>query len=123
MTNPTDVNVGCLLVGEYTDEAEVPADCTCHRGEVVRPRVIATYLDLGSKDDGLKEFTVLLKDKARIVVHGHTLKLFPPSSPEERSHYGVVARAAGEENLVALFSGSEIVGIFSGAMRTHRDIA
>jgi hypothetical protein len=36
------------------DETEVPSDLVCHRGEVVRPQVVADYLGYWGKDDSLK---------------------------------------------------------------------
>jgi hypothetical protein len=51
MTNYTNAEVSCQLVGEYVNEAELPANVTCHRGEVVRPQVVANYVDLWSGDN------------------------------------------------------------------------
>ena len=31
MTNPVNATTGCLLVGEYVDEAECPTDLAFHR--------------------------------------------------------------------------------------------
>ena len=50
------------LVGEYVDEGECPTNLAFRRSEVVRPQVVANYLDLWGRDDGMREFTVLLKD-------------------------------------------------------------
>jgi hypothetical protein len=118
MTNHSSVNVGCLLVGEYTDEAEVPTDLAVHRGEVVRPQVVADYLDLWSKTDGMKEFTVLLKDGRVVAVRGHGLKYL-----SDGGIYGVVARTEGEEVFVALFKSETVEGIFHGEIRSDRKIA
>jgi hypothetical protein len=62
MTNHNHTEVGCHLVGEYVDEAELPVNIACHRGEVVRPQVVANYIDLWSRDDGIKNFTISTKE-------------------------------------------------------------
>ena len=123
MTNATAAQAGCLVVGEYVDEAEVPANLQTHRGEPVRPRMVASYLDLWGRDDGAKEFTVLLKDGRVVAVRGHGLKQLPASAPGEGGSYAVVVRSAGEEVLVALFSSSDVVGIFHGELRSDRKTA
>jgi hypothetical protein len=46
MSNKDIAEVGCLLVGECVDEAELPSDFVCHRGEVVRTHVNAGYADV-----------------------------------------------------------------------------
>lgn len=120
MTNHTNAEVGCLLVGEYVDEAELPTNVTFHRGEVVRPQVVANYLDLWARDDRMKEFTVLLKDGRIVAVRGHSLKHWPSTVSGESGSYGVVVGAAPEEVLVALFKVFEVVGIFHGEMRSDR---
>jgi hypothetical protein len=47
MTNPVNATVGCSLVGDYVDDAECPTNPAVHRSEVVRPQVVANYLDVG----------------------------------------------------------------------------
>jgi hypothetical protein len=123
MANAAAAQAGCLVVGEYVDEAEVPANLQAHRGEPVRPRMVASYLDLWGREDSAKEFTVLLKDGRVVVVRGHGLKQFPASVPGESGSYAVVVRSAGEEVLVALFPSSDVVGIFHGELRSDRKIA
>src|SRR2546423_3372817 len=103
MTNHTHAPVGCLLVGEYVDEAELPAQGEFHRGEVVRPQVVTGYLDLWAHEDSVKEFTVLFKDGRVASVRGHGLKPLPDSVTGEGLHYGIVIRTADEEGFVALF--------------------
>jgi hypothetical protein len=122
MTNPANAHAGCLLVGEYVDEAELPANLAFHPREVVRPQVVASYLDLWGRDDG-KEFTVLLKDGRVVAVRGQGLKLLPGSQTGDGLVYGIVTRMSGEEVFVALFKSSEVVGIFHGEMRPDRKIA
>jgi hypothetical protein len=122
MTNHVSATVDCLLVGEYVDEAELPANLEFHKGEVVRPQVAASYLDLWSRDDGLKEFTVLLKDGRIVAVRGHGLKHSPHSVPGQ-DVYGIVIRTAGEETFVALFKSADVAGIFHGEIRSDRKIA
>ena len=122
MTTPVTANIGCLLVGEYVDEAECPPHLTSCRGEVVRPQVVANYLDLWGREDGFKEFTVLLKDGRVVAVRGHSLK-HSPHPVAGQDVYSIVIRTAGEEVLVALFKSKEVAGIFNGELRSDRQIA
>jgi hypothetical protein len=122
MTNPVGATVGCLLVGEYVDEADRPEQSAATRGEVVRPQLVASFLDVGGSDDTLREFTVLLKDGRVIAVRGHGLKHAPhPVAGEDV--YSIVVRSRGEEVLVALFKSADVAGIFHGDMRSERKIA
>jgi hypothetical protein len=123
MTNHAGANSGCLLVGEYIDEAEIPTDAVLHPGEAVRPQLVGNYLDLWGKDDEIKEFTVLLKDGRIVTVRGHSLKHWPSAVPGESGSYGIVVRSASEEVLVALFKVFEVIGIFHGEMHPDRKIA
>jgi hypothetical protein len=54
MKNSVNAKVGCTLVGGYVDEAECPTNLAYHKGDVVRPQVIARYLDVWAGDDGIK---------------------------------------------------------------------
>src|SRR2546421_13125262 len=122
MTNHVSAEFGCLLVGEYVDEAECPTNLAFRRGEVVRPQVVANFLDLWGRDDGMREFTVLLKDGRVVVVRGHGLKHAPhPVAGEDV--YSIVVRTSGEEVLVALFKSGDVAGIFHGDMPPDRKIA
>lgn len=122
MPNQVAAATDCLLVAEFVDEADFPTDVAFHRAEVVRPKVVATFLDVGGHEHGLREFTVLLKDGRVIVVHGHTLRHVPhPVAGEDV--YGVVERLKGEEVLVALFKSADVAGIFHGDMPPDRKIA
>ena len=47
-------NAGCLLVGDYLDEAEFPEGIVSI-GQPERPLLVVTYLDLWSTDDTGKE--------------------------------------------------------------------
>jgi hypothetical protein len=123
MTNHPTAHVGCLLVGEYIDEAEMPSNLPFQRAEVVRPQLVANYVDLWSQDDGFKEFTVLLKDGRVVTVRGQGLKHLPASVNGESGSYGIVVRTDGEEELIALFKISEAVGIFCGEIRADRKTA
>jgi hypothetical protein len=120
MTNHASVQAGCSLIGEYIDEAELPMNRALHQGEVVRPQVVANYLDLWATDAGTKEFTVLLKDGRVATVRGHSLKHLPTG---EGLLYGIISRTADEEVFVALFKSSEVVGIFHGEICVDRKIA
>ncbi len=122
MTSPVNATVGCLLVGEYVDEAECPANLASCRGEVVPARVVANYLDLWGRDDGMRVFTVLLKDGRVVAVRGHGLK-HEPNPQGGQDVYGIVVRSGGEEVLVALFKSHDVSGIFCGEVRSDRRIA
>lgn len=45
MQDRVNSTAGCLLVGEYVDEGDVPMGATDPCGEVIRPRMVATYVD------------------------------------------------------------------------------
>jgi len=122
MTNHVSATAGCLLVGEYVDEGECPTNLAFHQGEVVRPQVVANYLDLWGTDDGIREFTVLLKDGRVVAVRGHGLK-HSPHPVAGQDVYSIVIRAKGEEVLVALFKSAEVAGIFHGEIRSDRKTA
>ena len=122
MTDPKNESADCQIVGEYVDEGEYPPNQTVHKGEVVRPQVTANYVDLWSNGDGLREFTVLLKDDRVIAIRGHSLKHSPHAVPGE-DVYSIVRLADGEEVLVALFKSAEVAGIFHGEIRSGRRIA
>jgi hypothetical protein len=119
MTEAVRATAGCLLVGEYVDEAEAPAEPIARQGEVVRPRVVGDYVDLWVHDDGLREFTVLLKDGREVAVRGHGLK-HEPHPQGGQGVYSIVVRTAAEEVLVALFTTQDVSGIFCGEVRSDR---
>ena len=67
-----------------------------------------------SAGDG-NRFTVLLRDKRSVTVHGHALEYVQnASNPADYGSYGILSRAAGTDVLVALFRVSEVIGVFSG---------
>lgn len=119
MANCANAEVGCLLVGEYVDTAELPANGAFHGGEVVRPQVVANYLDVWGRDDGFKEFTILLQDGRVVAVRGHSLK-HSPHPVAGQDVYGIVIRDAHQEVVVALFKSSDVAGIFHGEVRSDR---
>src|SRR5437867_3746809 len=122
MTNRVNATVGCLLVGDYVDEADCPTNPAFHQGEVVRPHVVANYLDLWGRDDDMREFTVLLKDGRVIAVRGHGLK-HEPHPLAGQDVFSIVVRSRTEEVLIAVFKSAEVAGIFHGDLRTDRKIA
>src|SRR4051812_12843237 len=100
-------NTGCLLVGEYVDEGQVPEEFAFLRdrpssSQVERPRLVANYLDLWSRDYTAKDFTVLLCDNRTVTVRGHRIQLVETSRSDSIS-YAVVMQANGAEVMVALF--------------------
>jgi hypothetical protein len=119
MTNHVGATTGCLLVGEYVDEAESPTNIEFHRGEVIRPQVVANFLDIWGRDDGMREFTILLKDGRVVAVRGHSLKSDLPCA----AVFSVVVRSGDEEVVVALFKSDDVSGIFHGELRPDRKIA
>ena len=121
MTNHINTEAGCVLVGEYVDEGECPPG-VARQSEVVRPEVVANFADIWTHDDGLREFTVLLKDGRILAVRGHGLK-HEPSPREGQDTYSIVVRSGEEELLVALFKSNDVSGIFCGVVRSDRKIA
>ncbi len=119
MTQHENATAGCLLVGEYVDEADWPSNLAVRSGEVVRPRVVEDFLDLWGRADGLREFTVLFKDGRVVVVRGHSLRSDLPRSPV----FSIVVHSGQEEEVVALFQSEDIIGIFHGELRPDRKIA
>ncbi|MDX1968607.1 MAG: hypothetical protein SFV23_15625 [Planctomycetaceae bacterium] len=122
MTPPPNATVGCLLVGDYVDEIECPPNLAVGRSEVVRPQMVASSTDDWGCADGLRQFTVLLKDGRVAAVRGHTLKHEPHPLPGE-DVFSVIVSTETEEVLVALFKGAEVAGIFQGNLHTERQTA
>jgi hypothetical protein len=116
MTTPVNATVGCQLVGDYVDEAECPANLAFHQGEVVRPRIVANFIDLWGRDDGMREFTVLLKDGRVVAVRGHGLK-HEPHPEAGQDVFSIIVHTGEEEVLVALFKSHDVAGIFHGNLR------
>ena len=121
MTVRTSADAGCLVVGEYIDEGEVPESLahlknkTMANSEVERPRVVANCIDLWNNDDSEKEFKVLLRDQRIVTVRGHALRFVPsPSSTNDSGSYGVVVRNGDSESFVALFNAVSVTGVFCG---------
>lgn len=122
MTNQVYAKLGGLLVGDYADEAACPSNPQSHGGEVIRPHVVGNYADLWANDEGLREFTVLLKDGRVVAVRGHSLKHEPhPVAGEDV--FSIAIRTTTEDVLVALFKGADVAGIFHGDLRADRKIA
>ncbi len=118
MTNQENAVTGCVLVGDYVDEAGGPTSAPS-RSEVVRPEIVASYADVWGRDDGLREFTVLLKTGHVIIVRGHSLR----SELPQASVFSIIVRSGEEDVVVALFKSDEVSGIFHGEMRPDRKIA
>ncbi len=123
MNDYAAVKTGCTLVAEYVDDPGEVTGSQVTVGQVVRTQLVAEYIDTGTADGWSRDFTVLLKDDRVVSVRGHGLRMFPPTGPGGGGSYGVIAYADGEEVLVALFSIPEVVGIFSGEIRSDRKIA
>jgi hypothetical protein len=130
MNNQMRADTGCLLVGEYIDEGEVPdalaylRDHARSNSQVERPRMVANYLDIWSKDDAEKEFKVLLCDQRVVTVRGHSLTFVQnAANPHDHGSYGIVLRTGEKEVLVALFRVVEVRGVFSGDMAPSHESA
>jgi hypothetical protein len=121
MSSHMSANTECVLVGEYIDEGEIPETLAHLRNhapsnsQIERPRMVANYLDIWSKDDSEKEFKVLLSDQRVVTVRGHSLKFVQnAANPQDYGSYGIVLRVGEQEVLVALFRVVEVKGVFSG---------
>jgi hypothetical protein len=123
MSEYVAVKTECSLVAEYVDDAGEPTGSPVAVGEVVPTRAVASYVDTCDAGGDVRDFTILLKDDRIVSVRGHGLRMFPPTVPGGGGSYGVIERSRGEEILVALFSIPEVVGIFSGEIRSDRKIA
>src|SRR5262245_1558725 len=123
MNPPSGVDVGCLILPEIVEEADLPKDRFYHFGEPVRPQSIVTFVDSWGGDVGTTKFTVLLRDNRVVTVRGSGLKYIRSGSPTDYGSYAVLAPGDGREAIVALFRVSEVTGIFSGEMRTPRPSA
>lgn len=117
MSKEASAKTDCRLVAEYVDEMDVPAPGGCGVGEVIRPQLVAEYLD--ATIGAVREFTVLLRNGGCVTVRGHALKQWPARGGESES-YGVVIRAQQEEVLIALYRSVELIGIFDGELRLDR---
>ena len=122
MTDPVNATTGCLLVGEYVDEGACPTDFALGEAEAERPNLVANFLDHWGPDDGMREFTVLLKDGRILAVRGHGLK-HEPNLQGGQDLYSIVIRTGDEEVLVALFQSQDVSGIFCGEIRSERKTA
>src|SRR5690242_3914033 len=123
MSDSVAVKTECSLVAEYVDDPGEPTGAPVALGHVVPTRAVASYLDVGSTGGVIRDFTILLKDERIVTVRGEGLRLFPSAAPGGGGSYGIIAHAGGEEVLIALFSIPEVVGIFSGEIRSDRKIA
>jgi hypothetical protein len=122
VASDTNVVTGCLLVGEFVDEATSPDNAKISGGEVQRPRVISDSQDIWGPAHALKDFTVLLKDGRTLTVRGSGLRHSPHSVPGQ-DIYSVVIQTAANDVVVALFKSDEVAGIFHGELLAERKIA
>ena len=74
-------------------------------------RVVGDFVETYDPEACLKEFKVMLKSDAQVVVFGHGLK---PVVVGNDACVGVWRRSEGEEVLVALFPLGNTVGVFTG---------
>jgi hypothetical protein len=115
------VEVGCMLVGDYVDQAVPHNPHGVYGGEVARPQVVGDFVDVWAPNE-LKEFTVLMKDGRVVTVRGQALKHSAHSIPGE-DVYGIVIGSGADEAIIALFKSSDVSGIFHGDVRVDRNCA
>jgi hypothetical protein len=123
MANNSNAEGGCQFIGEYVDAADLSSKPALGRGEVVRPKIVADYLENWGQDQSFKEFTILLKDGRVVAVRGHGLKHMPANGAVEIDCFGIYVRSGDQETIVGLFKSLEVVGIFHGELRPDRKIA
>lgn len=99
-------------------EKTVPPS-TCHVSYANTPSEQHLEMRFSSSSTGDDNcFTVLLRDKRTVTVHGHSLKYVQNASNEtDNDSYGILSRTESGEVLVALFRVSEVIGVFSGDIR------
>lgn len=119
MTSQENAAAGCLLVGDYVDEADCPPALTPCQGEPIRPLVVADYVDLWAKEGaGVKEFTVLVKETGVVKVRGHKLKwLQGRHRGDSGGVFAIVQHAPDGDTIVAMFHNTDVLAIFSGAFQ------
>ncbi|SRR6266545_1329952 len=120
MAQDLNATVDCQMVGEFVAEAEVPPDLVGTSAEVCPTEIVASYVAYGIPNDGVKEFTVLLRDNRVVTVRGSGLRYIRKVTHES---YAILAPATGGEVIVALFPIGMVTGIFSGEMRLPRESA
>jgi len=123
MSRPTKVDVGCLFVGEYVDELELPTGLVTHRGLPVRPVSVEEFTEDWLIGHTTKEFTVLLHGGRVVQVKGHAIKHLPSSGSGDQDSFGVILRDDDREEFVAIFPAREIDGIFHGRLRVDGTVA
>jgi hypothetical protein len=64
MPEKANAEVGCVFIGEYVDEAGLPPSAVCSQGKVVRPRLLADFVDICGQDGQPLLDTQSLKDGA-----------------------------------------------------------
>lgn len=109
MTTHGNYEAGCLMVGDYSDEGEVPPGVEYASGEPVRPSAVAEFLDAAA--DTASGFTALLKQRGQVRVIGHYLKLLVAEGDAGLT-YAVTTRVNGVERLVALFLAADVEGVY-----------
>ena len=120
--NDVKTMVGCQMVGEFVDEGDSSPTSVYGRAEVVRPQIVANFVDECGHDGGMRDFTVLLKDGRVVRVRGHGLK-HEPHPLAGQDVFSIVVRTQAEEVLIALFKSADVDGIFYGDLSSDRKIA
>ena len=95
---------------------ECVAPSTCHVSFTNTPSEQRLELAFSSRSVGdATRFTVLLRDKRTVTVHGHALKYVQNASdPTDLGSYAILSRVGGAEVIVALVRVSEVIGVFCG---------
>lgn len=100
------------------DSPNFASPSTCHVSFINTPaeQQLDMRFSRSSAGDG-NRFTVLLRDQRTLTVFGHALTYIQhASNSTDCGSYGILSRAEGKEELVALFRTSEVIGIFSGGL-------
>ena len=122
MTSDVNTIAGCQIVGNYVDEGDCLTTSSFHRAEVVRPQIVANVIDNWGPDEGMRNFTVLLKDGRMVHARGHGLK-HEPHPLAGQDVFSIVVRTETEEALIAFFKSADIDGISYGDVNPARKIA
>src|SRR5262245_29836435 len=121
MSITTDVVTKCRLVGEFTDEGQVPPGVAPTAGENVRTSAVYTFIDHSRAELPTQPFTVLLASGDVATVRGHALKVLEPAHAGGSSHYAILERRGAEEVIVGLFGTAHVRGVFSGEAKMDRN--
>jgi hypothetical protein len=105
------------MIGEFVDEGVPPPNGLAFSGEPVRPSVIYEFTDNGS-DELNNDYKVVFKDGRVAVVRGNYL--VRDNSSDNIPVFSIHQRDKDSDRIVAVFSTSEVAGIFQGELQGER---